>query len=90
MKDIDNTHYVTRLDHPNRIECEPKAARLRNQIDALTRKMAMPMWSTPTEWKSIDTPQPDACEAAAAMPMQVGGGWLDTEGIIPGMPSTFN
>lgn len=75
-----------------RIECESKGTPLRNQIDALTRKMAAPEWPLPTEWKDSDAPQIDAREAALAAqtPARIGGGWVDGKQIDPGMPSTFN
>jgi len=75
-----------------RIECESKGAPLRNQIDALTRQMATPMFPTPEPWKTpTDAPQIDAREAALAAqtPARIGGGWIDGKQIDPGMPSTF-
>jgi hypothetical protein len=75
-----------------RIECQSKGVPLRNQIDALTRQMATPMFPTPEPWKTPDAPQIDAREAALAAqtPARIGGGWIDGKQIDPGMPSTFN
>jgi hypothetical protein len=74
-----------------RIRCESECAALRNQISELTTQMAPPMFPEPGPWKTPDAPQIDAREAAAAAatPMQVGGGWLDSKGIIPGMPTNL-